>query len=139
AARRRLQRGEDLLVGEVTRRAEEDEGVRARGGHDFFSAWPPNSNRMAESRRSWNSASPRELKRSKSEAASTCAGTPSSIAASTGHRPSTESETRPVKRSRCGSLASPAAGGPSSQESTTPPGRHSCSHSATLGTYLCKA
>src|SRR5262249_40171800 len=103
AARHRLQGREDLLVGEVAGGAEEDEGVGARGGrtlrHGFFSAWPPNSNRMAESKRSWNSASPRELKRSKSEAARTCAGTPSSIAASSVHRPSPESETLPVKRS----------------------------------------
>src|SRR6185369_17710992 len=97
AACHRLQGGEDLLVREVAGRAEKDEGVGTRGGHDFFSTWPPNSNRIAESRRSWNSASPRELKRSKSEAARTCAGTPSSIAASSVHRPSPESETRPVK------------------------------------------
>src|SRR5262249_9562868 len=78
AARHRLQGGKDLLVSEIAGPAEEDQRVGARGGHRFRSTWPPNSNRMAESRRSWNSASPRELKRSKSEAASTCAGTPSS-------------------------------------------------------------
>ncbi len=46
----RLQGGEDLLVGEVSGGAEEDEGVgvqarpsRALGGSAGFSRWPPNS------------------------------------------------------------------------------------------------
>src|SRR5262249_56648095 len=42
AAGHRLKGGEDLLVREVTRRAEEDERVGARCGHGFFSTWPPN-------------------------------------------------------------------------------------------------
>src|SRR5262249_26776288 len=135
----RLQGGEDLLVGEVAGRAEENEGVGARGGrslpHGVFSSRPPNSNRMAESGRPWNSASPRELKRSKSEAARTCAGTPSSIAASSVQRPSPESETRPVKRSRRGSLASAAAVRSSSQEATTLPRRHTSATSARSRSY----
>src|SRR5882724_6382660 len=63
----------DLLVGEVAARPEDDEPVGARRAHlpGPFSTWPPNSNRMAESRRSWKSASPLEAKRSKSAAAST--------------------------------------------------------------------
>src|SRR5262249_44760409 len=134
AACHRLERGEDLLVGEVAGGPEEDEGVGTRSGrtlrHGFFSAWPPNSNRMAGSRRSWDCGSPRELKRSKSEAASTCAGTPSSIAASSVHRPSPESETRPVKRSSCGSLASASAVRSSNQEETTLPRRHTSAMSA---------
>src|SRR5215470_12818911 len=48
----RLQGGEDLLVGEIAGGAEEYECVGACGRHDFFSTWPPNSNRIAESRRS---------------------------------------------------------------------------------------
>src|SRR5947208_16037742 len=63
----------DLLVGEVAARPEDDEPVGAWRAHlpGPFSTWPPNSNRMAESRRSWKSASPLEAKRSKSAAAST--------------------------------------------------------------------
>src|SRR5437773_1878202 len=63
----------DLLVGEVAARPEDDEAVGARRAHlpGPLSTWPPNSNRMAESRRSWKSASPLEAKRSKSAAAST--------------------------------------------------------------------
>src|SRR5438094_26769 len=74
---------EDLLVGEVASRPEDDERVGAQRAHAPrpFSTWPPNSNRMAESRRSWKSASPLDAKRSKSAAARTWAGTASSIAA----------------------------------------------------------
>src|ERR1051325_3364188 len=135
AASHRLQGREDLLVGQVPGRTEEDERVRRRGGHDFFSTWPPNSNRMAESRRSWNSASPRELKRSKSEAARTCAGTPSSIAASSVHRPSPESETRPEKRSSFGSCASAAAVRSRSHEATTLPRRQTSAIYARSNSY----
>ena len=76
------------------------------------------------------SASPRELKRSYSAVVSTFAGTPSSTAASTVHRPSPESETRPAKPSRSGDAASAAAVRSSSHEATTLPRRHS---SATCG------
>src|SRR5213076_899841 len=101
----------DLLVGEVAARPEDDEPVGARRAHlpGPFSTWPPNSNRMAESRRSWKSASPLEAKRSRSAAARTCAGTASSIAASSVQRPSPESDTRPVKLASVGSRASAAA------------------------------
>ena len=73
--------------------------------HDAGFSWcPPNCWRMAESSLSAKSASPRELKRSYSAAASTCAGTPSSTAASAVQRPSPESETRPEKLAQLGIL-----------------------------------
>ncbi len=59
---------------------------------------------MAESTLSANSARPRDSKRAYSAAVSTCAGTPSSMAASTVQRPSPESETRPAKPASEGSL-----------------------------------
>src|SRR6185369_15755651 len=137
AARHRVQRGEDLLVREVARGAEEDERVGTRRGHapPAFSTWPPNPNRIADSIRSWNSASPREAKRSNSVAARTCAGTASSTAASKVQRPSPESETRPVKRSRTGSLASAAAVRSRSQDATTLPRRHTSAMSARFRSY----
>ena len=74
ALHHRLQRREDLLVGEVAGRAEEDQRVGVRFAHGRsliraryfagFSTWPPNSKRIAESSLFWKSASPRELKRS---------------------------------------------------------------------------
>ncbi len=51
------------------------------------------------------------------------AGTPSSTAASTVHRPSPESDTRPLKSDRSGDLAKAAAGRSTSQELTTEPRR----------------
>src|SRR5262249_12134635 len=57
----RVEGGEDLLVREISGRAEEDERVGAGGvgcGHDQalrFSSWPPNCLRMADS--SWSSYS----------------------------------------------------------------------------------
>ena len=86
----RVERRKDLLVREVAGEAEDDERVgmggagaarSTRGGGRSlarsagFSTWPPNSWRIAESTWSAKSASPRELKRSKSAALSTCAGT----------------------------------------------------------------
>src|SRR5262249_27780039 len=87
APRHRVQRGEDLLVRKVAGGAEENEGVGTRLGHFSgpFSTRPRNSKRMADSSRSWKSASPRELKRSKSAAASTCAGTASDETSYTTH------------------------------------------------------
>src|SRR5262249_32879636 len=69
-----------------------------RLGHcsGLFSRWPPKALRIAERTRLPQAASPREAKRSKSEAASTGAGTPVSTAACTVHRPSPESLTRPA-------------------------------------------
>ena len=64
--------------------------------HSLFSRWPPKPWRIAESTLFAKSPSPRDEKRSNSAVASTGAGTDSSIAASTVHRPSPESETRPV-------------------------------------------
>src|ERR1051325_6727172 len=120
-----LEGREDLLVGEIAARPEDDERVGAGRGHepDPFSTWPPNSNRMAESKRSRNSASPRDAKRSKSAAASTCAGTASSMAASSVQRPSPESDPRPVKRSSAGSTAQAPAVRSRSHEATTLPRR----------------
>ncbi len=67
----RLQRGKDLLVGQIARGAEKDNGIRLRDVHGEppaaapgFSTCPPNSDRIAESSLSAKSASPRELKRS---------------------------------------------------------------------------
>src|SRR5262249_19314532 len=105
----------DLLVREVARRAEDDENARVGRaaerepvherillrdglGHasGLFSRWPPNACRIAERTRLPHSASPRDAKRSKSDAASTGAGTPSSTAACTVQRPSPESLTWPA-------------------------------------------
>src|SRR5581483_2842105 len=120
-----LEGREDLLVDEVAARPEDDERVRAGRRHEPapFSTWPPNSNRRAETRRSWKSASPLEAKRSKSAAASTGAGTASSTAASSVQRPSPESDTRPVNRPSSGSLANAAAVRSRSHEATTLPRR----------------
>ena len=71
----RLQRREDLLVGQIAGRAEEHERVGMCVAHRCpcahadhfvaaFSTWPPNWKRIAESSWFWKSASPRELKRS---------------------------------------------------------------------------
>ena len=137
APRHRVERGEDLLVDEVAARAEEDEGVGPARAHvpAPFSTCPPNSRRMAESARSWKSASPRDAKRSNSAAASTWAGTASSIAASSVQRPSPESATRPAKRSSVGSLASAAAVRSRSHEPTTLPRRHTSAMSARSRSY----
>src|SRR5437867_977411 len=137
APHHRLQGREDLLVDEVAARPEEDEPVGAGRAHvpDPFSRWPPNSKRIADSRRSWKSASPLEAKRSKSAAASTCAGTASSMAASSVQRPSPESDTRPAKRASVGSLASAAAVRSRSHEATTLPRRHTSAISARIRSY----
>ena len=67
--------------------------------------WPPNCCRIAESTWLAKWSSSREAKRSKSDAASTGAGTPMSTAALTVQRPSPESDTRPARPSRSGWLA----------------------------------
>ncbi len=67
----RVERGEDLLVREVTRHPEEHEGVGAVRVVHFvspmvwpgFSSWPPNSLRIADNNRSAKSALPRDVKR----------------------------------------------------------------------------
>ena len=73
ALHHRLQRREDLLVGQIAGGAEEDQGVGMGFAHrdllspslaGGFSRCPPNSKRIADSSLSWKSASPRELKRS---------------------------------------------------------------------------
>src|SRR4029079_14807671 len=65
AADHRLERGEDVLVGEVTRRAEQHERIRSllRFRHVGFSTWPPNWWRSADRILLANSSSPREAKR----------------------------------------------------------------------------
>ena len=75
----------------------------------FFSAWPPNSLRMADRILSVKSPRCRDSNRSNSDVVMTGAGTPSSTAARTVHRPSPESETRPLKLSRSGERASASA------------------------------
>src|SRR4029453_2986057 len=112
ALRHAVQRRKDLLVGKIAGRAEEDQRVRmlrGRAHHCPFSAWPPNSLRIAESSLSAKSASPRELKRSNSDAVMMWAGTLSSIAAVTVQRPSPESDTRPSNSSSSGDLCSASA------------------------------
>src|SRR5262249_28246017 len=105
----RIQRGEDLLAREIARHAEEHQRIRRIPRWHYlvspmawssFSSWPPNSLRMAESNRSAKSAPSREVKRANSAALSTSAGTPSSTAACTVHRPSPLSETRPANSER---------------------------------------
>src|SRR5262249_36450450 len=100
-----------------------------------FSTCPPNSNRIAESTRSWNSASPRDAKRSNRAAARTWAGTASSIAAVSVQRPSPESDTLPLKRESVGSPASPDAVRSSSHEATTLPRRQTSAMSARSKSY----
>jgi hypothetical protein len=63
------------------------------------------------------------------------AGTPVSTAASTVHRPSPESDTRPLKSSRSGDLANAAAVRSTSQELITEPRRHTSATSPTLISY----
>ena len=103
-----LQRGKDLLVGEIAGGAEETQARRS--GAAFiqvpagFSWWPPNSSRIADISLSAYSAAPRDSKRPNSAALKTGAGTPSSIAACSVQRPSPESDTRPANLPRLGSL-----------------------------------
>ena len=102
----------------------------------FFSTCPPKPKRIADSTLFWNSSSPREAKRSKSAAVSTCAGTPSSLAAATVQRPSPESDTLPAELvERSGRAASACAVRSSSHEATTLPRRHSSVMSARLKSY----
>src|SRR4026207_2088319 len=70
---------------------------------------------MADSTLSAKSASPREPKRPWGPDDSTCAGTPSSIAALMVQRPSPESDTRPANCESCGSWIKAAGGRTSSQ------------------------
>jgi len=85
---------------------------------------PPNSERSADRTFQVNSPLSRESNRSYSEAAITEAGTPSSTAASTVHRPSPESDTRPLNPARSDDLAKAAAARSISQELITEPRRH---------------
>ena len=66
----------------------------------------------------------------------TDAGTPVSTAATTVHRPSPESETRPLKSARSGDLAKAAAVRSISQEPITEPRRHTSATSPTSMLYL---
>src|SRR5205823_8875516 len=137
--RHRVERGEDLLVREVSGRPEEDKRVRARGfgglHHCPFSTCPPNSRRMAERSLSAKSASPRELNRSYSEVVMTWAGTLSSMAAITVQRPSPESDTRPANSASCGDLCNASAVRSSSHDATTLPRRHTSATSGMSRSY----
>src|SRR5262245_38303342 len=81
-----LQRGEDLLVREVARDTEDYERIRLlrrhgaayRFGAAGRSTWPPNSRRIAESKRFAKSSWSRELNRANNAVASTGTGTPAS-------------------------------------------------------------
>src|SRR5215217_3184579 len=78
----------------------------------------------------------RDSNRSKNEVVMTGAGTPSSTAARTVHRPSPESETRPLKLSRSGERASASAIKSTSHDPTTDPRRHTSATSATVDVVL---
>ena len=99
------ERREDLLVGEIAGGPEEDERVGARrrscAGPLLDVAAELEAHRGEQPVLEVGLAA--RAKRSKSAAASTCAGTASSIAASSVQRPSPESDTRPAKRSSVGS------------------------------------
>ncbi len=90
---------------------------------------------MAERILPVNTPRSRDSNRWNSDAVMTGAGTPSSIAASTVHRPSPESDTRPPNSSRFGDLASAAAVRSISQDEITEPRRHTSATSATLMSY----
>ena len=86
---------------------------RCRGGHLSHrgrSAWPPNCVRIADRSRSAKSASPRELKRSKSAAASTLAGTPSRPPRAPSSVPRPSPTRCPLNSSRPGDSASARGG-----------------------------
>src|SRR4051795_4481601 len=99
------------------------------------SRWPPNAKRIADRTLLANSSSSREANRENSEAVSTGAGTPSSIAACAVQRPSPESDTRPENFSSCGLSTSAAAVGSSSHEPTTLPRRQTSVIAATSKSY----
>ena len=129
-----VERREQLALGQVAGRAEQDEGVGRRllpiaasliGTLSLRSTWPPKPARIADSTLSATSDRPRELNRWNSAADSTGTGTPSSIAAAIVQRPSPESLTRPSNASRCGSTASAWAVRSSSQlDDDRPPPPH---------------
>src|SRR5258705_3387427 len=107
------ERWDQLPVGEVPARAEDDEGAGIRGfqrdallaervlpslgrgrhGHAVFTGWPPNLWRSAASTLPWKDSACRERNRVWSAAVSTGAGTARSIDSITVHRPSPESST----------------------------------------------
>ena len=99
-----------------------------------FSTCPPNSNRIADSTLSAKSSCPRELNRSNSAADSTAAGTASSIAAATVHRPSPESDTRPGKRPQLRLLLQRRPSDPAAN-SRSPPRCHNSAISARSNSY----
>src|SRR5262249_35323019 len=112
-------------------------GLRHCSG--LFSRWPPKAWRIAERTRSPKSASPREAKRLNSDAASTGAGTPSSTAACTVHRPSPESLTRPAYSSSSGVSCSACAVRSSSHEEITDPRRQSSVTAAMSRSYMYRS
>src|SRR4029453_971164 len=155
--RERVERREELAPGEVPGGAEDDQRARLRRalqpqpfeqrvldrwlrglGHcsGLFSRWPPKALRIAERTRLPQSASPREAKRSNSDAARTGAGTPVSTADCTVQRPSPEPLTRPAQSSRFGASCSACAVRSSSHDETTEPRRQSSATAATSRSYL---
>ncbi|MFW3115001.1 peroxidase BpoB [Mycobacterium haemophilum DSM 44634] len=95
-----------------------------------FSSCPPNCLRIADNTLAPNSKSWREAKRAYRAVVNTGAGTPSSIAAITVHRPSPLSDTRPANSLNAGDSCSADAVKSSSHELITLPRRHT---SATAG------
>src|SRR5690606_17389539 len=94
-------------------------GGGGRRRYSFFIAWPPNSLRIADSRRSANDSPSRERRRAISDWVITGAGTSRSIASATVQRPSPESGTNGAMPSIVGFLSSASAVRSSSHERTT--------------------
>src|SRR4030095_207570 len=109
--------------------------IRPLAAEDRAPQCPPNFLRIACRVLHAKTSSPRDVKRWYSEAVSTVAGTPSSMAARTVHRPSPESGTSALTLASSGSSASAEAVRSSSQEATTLPRRHSSVISARLKSY----
>ena len=137
--------GQQLALGQVAGRAEQHDDVIVRPRQSVLAhrrSLRPSSpgarrtpSACADRILPVNSPLPRDSNRSYSEAAMTEAGTPSSTAASTVHRPSPESDTRPLKSARSGDLANASAVRSISQELITEPRRHTSATSPTSMLY----
>src|SRR5262249_23142531 len=138
--RERVERRHQLALGQVTRRAEDDEdaglgpsperepldervALLDRGRHSAaLTACPPNWLRSAAFTFAANDSSCREAKRAKSAAVITGTGTSSAIASAIVQRPSPESSTYPsIFSSRPPSTSKASCSSSSSHERTTEP------------------
>src|SRR5215469_18914415 len=120
-----VQPRQQLALGQVPGGAEQHDDVAggpvialppSPAAHCFFSAWPPNSDRIADRIFPVNAPLSRDSNRWYRDAEITGTGTPSSTPASTVHRPSPESDTCPLKSSRFGDFANAAEVRSTSQE-----------------------